>query len=170
MVSVHEQPASPATPTHRRVRARTRLDFWLDLAIFVGFVVAYSFGFTGPAIHEWWGLAIGAVLLVHLTLQWDWVMRTTVRMFNPRGRDKLIWLVNLALLASMTVCVLSGVLISSFALPEMGISISSNGAWSGLHHLTAELTLILVPIHAALRWRWIVSVARHLARRGQRSR
>jgi hypothetical protein len=132
--------------------------------------VAGCFGFTGQAVHEWWGLALGAVLLVHLTLHWDWVVRTTLRLLRPNGPDKLIWLVNLAVLASMTVCVLSGVLISSFALPELGVAISGNGAWSSLHNLTARLTLILVPIHAGLRWRWIVSVARQLARRARRTR
>jgi hypothetical protein len=170
MVWLNEPPAVPASPSQRRVRARIRRDFVLDATIFVGFAVAYSFGFTGPAVHEWWGLALGAVLLVHLTLHWDWVVRTTLRLLRPNGRDKLIWIVNLALLVSMTVCILSGVLISSFALPEMGVAISANGAWSGLHHLTAKLTLILVPIHAALRWRWIVSVARHLGRRARRTR
>ena len=37
----------------RRVAARTRLDFWFDAAILVGYTVAYSYGFTGVVIHEW---------------------------------------------------------------------------------------------------------------------
>jgi hypothetical protein len=32
-----------------------------------------------------------------------------------------------------------------------------------MHGTTATLTLILVPVHAALRWRWIVGVARRFA-------
>lgn len=167
MVAVDEQPVALQ---RRAIRLRTWLDFWLDLTIFVGFLIAYSFGFTGPAIHEWWGLALGAVLVVHLTLHWDWVVRTTARLVSPRGRDKLIWVVNLALLVSMTTCIVSGVLISSFALPAMGIRITPDGAWSGLHSLTARFTLILVPIHAALRWRWIVAVSRQLPGRLRRTR
>ncbi len=157
-------------PVRRRVGLRARVDFFFDLTIFLGFVVAYSFGFTGPVVHEWWALALGLVLLVHLTLHWDWVARTTRRLFDPRGRDKAIWLLNLALLVSMTVCILSGVLISAFALPAMGVRLGSDGAWSGLHSLTAKFTVILVPIHAAMRWRWIVGVARQLAGRARRSR
>jgi hypothetical protein len=34
------------------VPARTRLDFWFDAAILVGYTVAYSYGFTGVVIHE----------------------------------------------------------------------------------------------------------------------
>jgi hypothetical protein len=56
------------------------------------------------------------------------------------------------------------------AEPELGVRISAIGVWSSLHNLTARLTLILVPIHAGLRWRWIVSVAHQLARRARRTR
>ena len=111
--------------------ARTRLDFWLDAAILVGYTLAYSFGFTGPVIHEWLGLALGLVLLVHLTLHWDWVIRTTRRLVTRRGRDRVIWLVNLALLAAMTLCVASGIVISRVALPPWASSPSPPRSGTG---------------------------------------
>src|SRR5436190_8051916 len=80
-------PAAPASSPQRRVGARVRRDFVLDATIFVGFAVAYSFGFTGPAVHEWWGLAFCAVLPVHLTLRWDWVVRSTARLLRLTGWD-----------------------------------------------------------------------------------
>jgi Domain of unknown function (DUF4405) len=165
-------PAAGATARRRRALARARLDFGLDAAILVGYTLAYSFGFTGPVIHEWLGLALGLVLLVHLTRHWDWVVRTTRRLLTRRGRDRVIWLVNLALLATMTLCVASGIVISRVAMPALGILTISTPFWDRLHILTAEITLGLVPVHAALRWRWIVSVARHLVvrRPGRRSR
>lgn len=164
--------ATAVTTRRRRALARARVDFWLDATILVGFILAYSFGFTGPVIHEWLGLALGLVLLVHLTLHWDWVVRTTRRLVTRRGRDRVIWLVNLALLAAMTLCVASGIVISRVAMPTLGILTVSTPFWNRLHILTAEITLGLVPVHAALRWRWIVSVARHLITRrpGRRSR
>ncbi len=62
----------------------TRLDFWLDVVILVSYIFAYSYGFTGDAIHEWLGLALGLVMLVHLTLHWDWVVRTTRKLRSFR--------------------------------------------------------------------------------------
>jgi Domain of unknown function (DUF4405) len=147
----------------RRVAARIRLDFWFDAGILVGYTVAYSYGFTGVVIHEWLGIALGIALLLHITLHWDWVVRTTRRLLRPRGPDKLIWLVNLALLFAMTLCVASGILISQVALPELGIRLPLDGPfWDRLHSLTAEVTVGLVPVHVALRWRWIAGVARRL--------
>ena len=147
----------------RRVAARTRLDFWFDAAILVGYTVAYSYGFTGVVIHEWLGIALGIALLLHITLHWDWVVRTTGRLLRPRGPDKLIWLVNLALLVAMTLCVASGILISRVALPELRISLPLDDPfWGRVHSLTAEATLGLVPVHVTLRWRWIAGVGRRL--------
>jgi hypothetical protein len=159
-------------PARRRVPARTRLDFWFDGVLIVAYTLAYSLGFTGLAIHEWLGLGIGLALLLHLTLHWDWVVRTTRRLLSRGGRDRVIWLVNLALLLAMTLCVLSGVLISRIALYQLGISVPGGPFWASLHDTTATLTLALVPVHVALRWRWILSVGRRLFRRdlGRRSR
>jgi len=153
----------PAIAGRRRILARTRLDFWLDALLLVAYTLAYSLGFTGIADHEWLGIGLGVVLLVHLTLHWDWVIRTTLKLLRPGGRERFIWLVNLLLLLSMTLCIASGILISEVALPELGITLRTSSFWRQMHDTTATLTLILVPVHAALRWRWIVGVARRFA-------
>jgi len=166
---------SSAGPIRHRVRVagRTRLDFWFDAVILVGYTVAYSYGFTGVVIHEWLGIGLGIALLLHLTLHWDWVTRTTRRLLRPRGPDKLIWLVNLALLFAMALCVASGIAISRVALPELGIPTLQTPFWFRLHVLTAEVTVGLVPVHVALRWRWIAGVGRRMLAwrpRGSRGR
>jgi hypothetical protein len=140
--------------------ARTRLDFWLDAVLLVAYSLAYSLGFTGIAMHEWLGTGLGTILLVHLTLHWDWVIRTTRKLFTRGGRERFVWLVNLLLLLSMTLCVMSGILIPEVVLPKLGITLPASSFWRQMHDTTATLTLILVPVHAALRWRWTAGVAR----------
>ena len=162
-VAVAESADPPITGGRGRILARTRLDFWLDALLLVAYTLAYSLGFTGLATHEWLGIGLGAVLLIHITLHWDWVIRTTRKLLRPGGRERFIWLVNLLLLLSMTLCIASGILISEVALPQLGIVPPASSFWRQMHDTTATVTLILVPIHAALRWRWIVSVARRLA-------
>jgi Domain of unknown function (DUF4405) len=160
-------PTDAATePTRRRrIAARTRVDFWFDAVLLLGYTLAYSYGFTGIGIHEWLGIGLGLALLIHLTLHWDWVIRETAKLLSPRGHDKLIWLVNLALLLAMTLCVVSGILISRVALPYFGIYVLGGPFWGRLHTLTAEVTLGLVPVHVALRWRWIAGVGRRVLTR-----
>ena len=153
----------PGTASRRRVLARSRFDFWLDALLLVAYTLAYSLGFTGIATHEWLGIGLGVVLLVHLTLHWDWVIRTTRKLLRRGGRERFVWLVNLLLLLSMTLCIASGILISEVALPKLGINLRASSFWRQMHDTTATLTLILVPVHAALRWRWIVAMARRFA-------
>jgi hypothetical protein len=155
----------PVTDRRRRIAVRTRLDFCFDAVLLLGFTLAYSYSFTGIGIHEWLGIGLGAALLFHLTLHWDWVIRTTRKLLSPRGPDKLIWLVNLALLVAMTFCVASGILISRVALPFLGIYPLTGPFWTQLHFRTADVTLALVPVHVALRWRWIAGVGRRLLTR-----
>ena len=90
------------------------------------------------------------------------MIRTTRKLLRRGGRERFVWLVNLLLL-SMTLCIASGILISEVALPELGITLPVSSFWRQMHDITATLTLILVPIHAALDWRWIVGVTRRFA-------
>lgn len=64
---------------------------------------------------------------------------------------------------------MSGIYISAAALPELGMHTQATAAsfrfWKRLHPLFADATLILVPIHVALDWKWIVNVGRRLMRR-----
>jgi hypothetical protein len=159
------EPALTAPVSRRRILARTRFDFCLDALLLVAYTLAYSLGFTGIAVHEWLGIGLGLVLIVHLTLHWDWVLRTTRKLLAPGGRDRFIWLINLALLLSMTLCIVSGVMISEVALEQLGIRSPSGPFWHQMHSTTATLTLVLVPVHAALRWRWIAGVARRMMTR-----
>jgi hypothetical protein len=91
---------SPATASRRRILARTRLDFWLDALLLVAYTLAYSLGFTGIATHEWLGIGLGVLLLVHLTLHWGWVIRTTSKLLRRGGRERFAWLVNQLFLAA----------------------------------------------------------------------
>jgi hypothetical protein len=150
----------------RRIPARTKLDFWLDLVLLVAFALDYSFQFTGLSIHEWIGLGFGGALLLHITLHWEWVLRTTRRLFGRLvARERIRWLVDLALLLVMTLCVASGVLISRSALPALGIRPVATGFWTGLHTTSADVTVALVALHVALSWRWALTVGRRIIRR-----
>ncbi len=160
--------ASAETTTSRRSMPRhTKIDFWLDLALLISFVVDYSFSFTGLTVHEWTGVGLGASLLVHVTLHWDWVLRTTKKLFTtPAGREKLRWVVDLLLLGAMSLCVLSGIMISRSAMSALGWETNRDGFWTGLHTTAADICVALVGVHVALSWRWVLTVGRRLVGKG----
>jgi len=52
---------------------------------------------------------------------------------------------------------ISGILISEVALPSMGITLPMGIAWRRLHDMSANIGLILLGVHTALHWSWIVT-------------
>lgn len=157
------QLSAPIARQRRGVPGRTRLDFFLDVFLFVAFTFDYSFQFTGLSIHEWIGVSLAVALPVHLTLHWDWVLRTARRLSGKiAGRERIRWTLDFALLGTMTLCIGSGILISRSALPALGLTATTDPFWTGLHTTTADFTVALVALHVALSWRWILTVGRRL--------
>ena len=51
---------------------------WLiDAALFTGFLLSFWLELTGVAVHQWLGIAIGAVAGYHLLKHWAWVKSVT---------------------------------------------------------------------------------------------
>jgi hypothetical protein len=153
----------------RGLSLRSRFDLIFDFILLIAFGVVFSLNFTGEEWHEWLGLALGLALLVHLTLHWDWVVRTARRIVTTTGRRRLTFIVNLLLCFDLVLCVGSGVLISRYAIPALGIhSLNTSESWTDLHEKTADAAIGLIAIHVAIDWRWIANVTRRMFHLGHR--
>lgn len=164
----HEDQAVTATAVapRRAIPRHTLFDFWLDLVLLISFTLDYSFRFTGLAVHEWVGLAFVLLVPVHLVQHWDWVVRTTKRLLHRRrGREAVRYVVDLALMPVMTLCVASGILVSRSALPAMGLKMVNDPFWRGLHTTSADILVALVAVHVALSWRWGWTLLRRMRRK-----
>ncbi|GAB4423443.1 MAG: DUF4405 domain-containing protein [Anaerolineae bacterium] len=141
--------------------SQTKVNLAIDGGIFIGFLVADNPHFTGMAIHEWLGIAFGAAIIMHLLLHWQWLVAVTRRFLsNVPWQARLNYILNLFLFIDVTIIILSGLMISREALPSLGLSLASSGAWKGLHHLTANLSLALIGLHVALHWQWIANAVK----------
>jgi hypothetical protein len=138
----------------------------VDLVLTVGFVVLMSVPFTGLALHEWIGIGVMALVLVHLLSQWDWTMATSRRLLGTlTGRLRFTYLLNWALFLSVTLVMVSGLAISESALPRLGIAMPRQPFWRPIHTLSANAILVLAGIHLGLNWRWITNSVRQLVGR-----
>ncbi len=136
----------------------------IDTAALGAFLVAFEPALTGISIHEWLSLALGLTLLVHVLLHWKWVVEVLLRFFRRLWHtSRLNFLVDSLLLVAFTLLMLSGLLISRSILPTLGITSLSLPGWRFLHSWSANLSLILVGLHFALHWRWVVNtLQRHV--------
>ncbi len=152
------------TTTHAPARRRTspvKVNYLVDLAIFIAFLFALDPRSTGMAIHEWLGIAFGAAIVTHLLLHWKWLVASTRRLFGKLPwATRVNYILNTLLFVAMTIIVLSGIMMSEVALPALGIQLQSGGAWHQLHSLASDAALYLLALHVALHWKWIVNTTK----------
>lgn len=150
--------------------SRTIVNLLLDLAVFVAFLAATAPRLTGLAIHEWLSLAVAAAIVAHLLLHWSWIAGATRRLFGKlRWGARVNYLLNALLFVAFTVVTFTGVMISEVALPLLGVELATDGLWMRLHRLASDAAVVLIGLHVALHWRWIVSTTRRLLGRGARA-
>ncbi len=146
------------TQNQTKPRNQTKTKLWIDLAIFLGFLITMEPRSSGLTVHEWLGTSLIAVLVVHLLLNWDWIVQITRRfMGRVNGQSRINYILNWLLFIDGTIIMLSGFMISESLMPALGIHLPRNFAWRGLHDLSANLFLALLGLHTALHWNWIVN-------------
>ncbi len=135
--------------------AKTNL--WVDSGIFISFLIAFEPRLTGETIHEWLSLALAFTLIIHIVLHWDWVIKVAAKFFHKLIHvSRLNFLVDAILFVAMILVMLSGLMISRSIISTLGIQLPSSPVWKSLHSWSADASLMLLSIHFALHWKWIV--------------
>ena len=135
---------------------RKRL-FAVDAAALAAYLAAANPALTGVAAHEWLGLGVLVVFLVHTAQHADWAASAVkgLRAGSWGTRANLV-LDALILVAFMAVTV-SGVLISGAVLPAFGLYADGYYFWDPLHAIAAKALLALLLVHVVVHWRWVAS-------------
>jgi len=140
-----------------KIRTQTKTKLVIDVLIFIAFLITMDPHSSGIAVHEWLATAAIAALVAHLLLNWDWIVQITRRFLGKvNTQSRINYILNWLLFIDGTVIMLSGFMISESLLPFLGISLPGNFAWRSWHDLSANLFLILLGLHTALHWIWIV--------------
>lgn len=133
-----------------------KLNFWIDVLTFLGFMIAMEPGSTGITLHEWLTVSAVGTLIVHFVLHWDWFIRLTSRFFVKLFHSsRLNYVIAIAIFLGFTAIMVSGLMISRDFLPTLGFRPTARFGWKGVHEFAANATLALVAIHVALRWEWV---------------
>jgi Domain of unknown function (DUF4405) len=130
----------------------------VDGTIFVGFLLATDPHATGQAIHEWLGIAFGVGIITHLLLHWKWIVNVVKRFFSRLpGQVRINALLNSLLFSAMTLIIFSGIMISKVVLSTFGLTGQHDGIWRVVHSTATNIALLLMGLHVALHWKWIVN-------------
>ncbi len=123
----------------------------VDAVLVDGFWLANQVRLTGMAFHEWFGLALGLILILHLVMHWRWVVNTLRNFFRRIGRAARLKLVldGIGLAAFATILV-SGVLMSRSLLPALGLHGLHSHSLKAIHVSATNLTLAMIAGHLLL--------------------
>ena len=135
---------------------KTRTNLFLDIAIFLGLLLAMAPRVTGIPIHEWLAIAFAAAVIVHVFLHWDWIVNVAPRFFARLFHEsRLNFLVDLVFFLAVILIMVSGLAISKSALPALGLSLPFSVIWKQLHKISADVALITLGIHCGMHVKWI---------------
>lgn len=126
--------------------------------MFIIFVLVITF--SRGSFHEIAGLGIGLAFLTHLFINIQWVKKVSLRLFDAQlsGKTRFGYWLNLTLFISLLFTIASGILISKFLFPGIGV----HQSFKGIHSMMANISLVLVGIHIGLHWEGIVSRAKQV--------
>jgi len=144
----------------------TKTNLWIDILIFIGFLVAYETRLTGIPIHEWLSIALTLVIVLHLTSHWDWVVQVAKRFFHKLFQaSRLDFLVDTVFFIAFVLVMVSGIAISRSVLPTLGWQLNAQQSWRFIHSWSANISVLALAVHFALHWKWIVSaITRYIVR------
>ena len=139
---------------------RARFLFWLDITLLLIFALLEEPVTTGLWGHEWISIGFAGLLALHLLVNWRWIAHALRRYRIAARRLRVNTWLNGALYVTMVFTIFSGFVISRFVLPAFGLNPNDLRAWAKLHTIVASVTLVIVGLHVALNWDWIVSAVR----------
>ncbi|MFN8413903.1 MAG: DUF4405 domain-containing protein [Anaerolineales bacterium] len=131
----------------------------LDLGTFITLLIVSAPHATGDTIHEWLALALGGAIIVHLLLNWNWIVEISVRLFTKAAKNSWAnYFLNWGLFLSGIMVMLSGLMISKTVVPLFGITLPQNMSWKEIHSLSTNIIMVLMGLHVAMHWNWIVNM------------
>ena len=137
--------------------------FGLDILMGLSLFSLFSIASVGLAFHEIFGLALFGAMMVHLTLNWRWIVVFTKKLFSPNVRLKVRigYVLNVFLFLSFVGIILTGLSMSKVVMA--GITEESE-TFKNLHYFLSAFALTLIGIHLGLHWEFIKGMARKLVK------
>ena len=123
----------------------------LDIVLVILFTTVFSKNIISLMYHEAVGLALFALIVLHLFLNSAW-MKGVSEMFGKRlpKKTRITVIVDVLLLISFLLIIFSGVLIS-----KKIFNIGLKAPWIVIHFFCTALMIVLIGVHIGLHWSYL---------------
>jgi hypothetical protein len=135
----------------------------LDLVMGIVFALLFNKMILGGLVfHEVAGTAIGVAFIVHMALSWKWLKQVTLKFFRRKLsiKTRIGYIIDALLLVSMLLTIISGIAISKVLFT--GINLGNVMFFKVAHTSVPYICLILIGVHLALHWGWVMNVFKNI--------
>lgn len=136
-------------------------NWWIDALMFAGYLLCFYLDLTGVIGHQWLGVGIGVLMVLHTWLHWDWVHAVSSHLLKgTNGKNRWYFLIDVLLLFGFIVILETGVVISTW----LNLNLPNYPAWLDIHLYASYITLVLLVLKVGLHWRWVVNTTARIFR------
>lgn len=138
--------------------------YFLDFLMTIVFILMFNKLVLGMAFHEIGGLALGAAIIIHIILNWKWVMGVTKKILSKDlpVKTRIGYILNILLLVCFLIIIIAGIFISKVVFN--GLFQTGTMIWKNLHISVSYIALILIGIHVGLHWGWVMNLTKKMCR------
>lgn len=133
----------------------------VDIGMTIALLLLMPYEMVGQAAHEWIGIGIFLLYIVHHILNEKW----SRNLFRGKYTPLRVWqtILVILVLASMIGSMISGIILSRHALSFLPISGGRSFA-RNLHMLASYCGFTLMYLHLGLHWRMMMGIAGKLVK------
>ena len=141
------------------VKHKAILKIVVDIGMTVMLLFLMTYGLIGEAAHEWLGIGMFVLFIIHHILNWKW----SRSVFKGKYTLFRIWqtVLVIGILLTMAGSMYSGVILSKHAISFL--SIKAGGAFAReIHMVSAYCGFVLMSLHLGLHWSMMIGMARQI--------
>lgn len=147
---------------NNQITQKQQNNWWLDLLLFAVFLAAFLLDLTGVDIHQWLGVGLFALILLHLARHASWINGVFEHFFGKASnRARGYALIDLLLMLDFLTITFTGLVISTW----LNLYFTNYDAWVTVHVISSISGLVLLVLKTGLHWRWIVCQAGKIFKR-----
>lgn len=143
------------------MKPKTIIKMLVDIIMTVMILMQMAYHFTGNRIHEWIGITLFVLFILHHVLNWNWYKSLFKGKYT--AARILHTVVNLLLTAAMVGIFASGMMLSREVFDFINFSSSRLGR--RLHMLSTSWGFMLISMHLGFHWGMVVRAVKRLMKK-----
>lgn len=135
---------------------KSKLKMLVDVVMTALFLVEMAYHVTGNSLHEWLGMGLFALFLLHHGLNWNWHRTLFHGKYTPAR--VFMTVLDILLLLSMLGMMVSGILLSRDVLRALHLRAGMFGR--RLHMISTAWGFVLMAAHVGFHWGQVIAMCR----------